>query len=196
MKYLSLRPPSNPLRPHLRVVEHRRPRALPTVAFVIPPALLKAAQRVAIKAIPGRLLVLEAARRGALRIPGPVTAMLVAYSIVITFQLWANKTRNEARNPNPLQNEGGNLESRNFVDPLAAAASRSDDSEAGAVVTIARQAQGKAATVEERCPVCNGTGAITWEAKFLHDGDPCPLCLGTGVTKRSLAGPLGRLFQG
>lgn len=34
------------------------------------------------------------------------------------------------------------------------------------------------------CPVCHGNGTITWEAKFLHEGDPCPLCLGTGVAPR------------
>eukprot|EP00889_Picochlorum_renovo_P005550 jgi/Picre1/32580/NNA_007926.t1 len=30
------------------------------------------------------------------------------------------------------------------------------------------------------CPICGGTGKISYEAKFVHKDDPCPRCLGRG----------------
>ncbi len=31
------------------------------------------------------------------------------------------------------------------------------------------------------CPICGGTGVVTWESKFLHEDHPCPRCLGKRV---------------
>ena len=36
-------------------------------------------------------------------------------------------------------------------------------------------------TSMERCPVCGGSGVVTFERKFLHRDHPCPKCLGRGL---------------
>jgi len=148
---------------------------LTTFAFVVPPALIKVAQTLAVRAMPGRLLVLEAAKRGGWRASGPLAAALLVYSTLITIQLlWSKKKINDA-SASTVNSVEENSEV--FMDQNLGTADSGD-------AAFEAYVQEGTNCDDRRCPVCDGNGTITWEAKFLHVGDPCPLCLGSGVTKR------------
>lgn len=145
---------------NVRLLFGQRLRGRPTVgscphALLIPPALVQFAQKVIVKAVPGRLL-LAAARRGGPRLAGPLTVGLLVYSVAVT--VWA--ALSTTKNPKSTQKDMLTEEEGN------------------------RQYSGGTENNLRPCPVCHGNGTITWEAKFLHEGDPCPLCLGTGVAPR------------
>jgi hypothetical protein len=143
----------------VRLLFGQRLRGRPTVAscphaLLIPPALVQFAQKFIVKAVPGRLL-LAAARRGGPRLAGPLTVGLFVYSVAVT--VWA--ALSTTKKPKSTQKD---IITEEEVD---------------------RQCSGSENNPCP-CPVCHGNGTITWEAKFLHEGDPCPLCLGTGVAPR------------
>lgn len=130
---------------------------------VVSPAVMKAIQVVASRAVPGKLL-LEATRRGGARLGGPVVvALLLTYSVAAT--VWAARQTARAQ-----ALESGVSEGQGPSDGDAAMFSDAEGA--------------------EPCPMCGGRGVVAWKKR---DDLPCPKCLGSGTSSRSRgAGWAGR----
>lgn len=132
------------------------PRGLGPVQAVVSPAVLKALQVVVTRAAPGKLL-LEATRRGGMKLGAPVVvALLLTYSVAAT--LWAARqtARAQALESGVAETDGEGL----------------SDNEAAATLS-----DGEGAVP---CPMCDGQGVLVWRAR---DDMPCPKCLGSGTLR-------------
>lgn len=161
----------------LAVRQYHRPAtqrgmAMPIQAFVVAPALLRMAQRIIIRAAPGRL-VFEAAKRGGLRIAGPLTFGLLVYSILATW--WAAKQTKRAQTLASMSQMS--IQSADFAENLPMVS--------GDVVDAVSAAQQFECNLADPCPLCRGRGTINWEGLKVHKGEPCPRCLGSGFSRRS-----------
>ena len=138
------------------------------VSMVVPPALLKAAQAAATRGLPGRLM-LQAARKGGFSLAPALNNVLLLYSIGIS--IWAawKTLQTETKDG---KDAGAGLDAQGSKTVVEGRAEReSSDSQAA----------------EGICPLCDGRGTITYEAKFLWRDSPCPLCLGKGHVRKKKA---------
>jgi len=144
-------------------------------AFVVPPALVRIAQKVVFRGASGRLL-LETAKRGARRFAAPLTFLLLIYSIAATwFAAWQAK-----RAQNLTKNAKG---SDTFSENAASVASLASASATGGASLSAETPIAIAAA--DACPICHGRGTITWDRFETKEGELCPRCLGKGTAKKS-----------
>jgi hypothetical protein len=150
-------------------------------SFVVPPALIRIAQRVVFRGASGRLLI-ETAKKGNWKIAAPVTFLLFIYSVVATwFAAWQAKRAQklariaaegtaiispETRSPPPLASVRGSIDGSEVTESGCASPSSADGS---------------------TCPICNGRGTITWDRFETNEGTLCPRCLGTGALKRRIS---------
>lgn len=148
--------------------------AVPIQAFVVAPALLRMAQRVIIRAAPGRL-VFEAVKRGGFRVAGPLTFVgLIVYSIFATW--WAAKQTKRAQTLASMSQMS--IQSADFAENLPMVSGDVADA-------VGAAQQFEAANLGDPCPLCRGRGTINWEGLKVHKGEPCPRCLGSGFSRRS-----------
>jgi hypothetical protein len=155
----------------------RRQNAVPTQAFVLPPALIRLAQKVVFRGASGRLL-LETAKKGGWRLAAPLTAVLFIYSVVATwFAAWQTKRAHKLAKLADY-NENSPEEGASNTTALASASIDDGASSSSQAPTAAADA----------CPICHGSGSITWDRFDVHEGALCPRCLGTGKKRTTFFG--------
>lgn len=119
--------------------------------------------------LPGRLLMTAASRFCATRV---ALLVLFCYSAAVT--AWAAFRRPEFACKNV--SEGPVSERREHQHSHACSNSGARGVGQSVVPNLALKQSGQGSWT---CPLCHGTGYVSWEAKWSHN-DPCPRCLGKG----------------
>eukprot|EP00890_Picochlorum_soloecismus_P001700 jgi/Picsp_1/2530/NSC_00761-R1_---NA--- len=120
--------------------------------------------------LPGRLLMTAASRFCGTRV---ALIVLFCYSAAVT--AWAALRRPELTDRNESEGSFSERDEHQHSDMCALSSGR------GVGQNTATKQNGQMAMMSNgwTCPLCHGTGYVSWEAKWYHN-DPCPRCLGRG----------------
>ena len=151
------------------------------------------AHRFAIQyALPGRLLLTSASRMAGLRLA--VLGLSVYGAVLTTWAIlgnrfgWTDRVARAIEDRTRVEEKMQDLESGQEKERMlrlvlahTKQALGSIDDDDGDISSDAAQVLVSTDDTRKPCPICGGTGRISYEAKFVHKDDPCPRCLGRGT---------------